>query len=85
MDRQRWMVVFGIAALGLYSLSWFFKWMEYDGVNALRIAAVVPFAIGAGLWVYDWQKKNKAQSANRKRKTGWEDILDDEDEDQGHP
>ena len=80
MDRQRWMVVFGIAALGLYSLSWFFRWMEYDGVNALRIAALVPFLAGAGLWVYDWQRKNKAQ-AGRKRKSGWEDILGEEDED----
>jgi hypothetical protein len=80
MDRQRWMVICGIAALVLYSLSWFMRWIDIPGQQFFRIGALLPFAIGAGIWIYDWRKKNAAQSANRKRNTGWEDLLDDHDE-----
>lgn len=81
MDRQQWMVICGIAALALYTLSWVFRWMEWPGSQVLRIGALLPFIIGAALWIYDWRRKNRAQGPNRQRKTGWEDILEDEDKD----
>jgi hypothetical protein len=82
MDRQRWMVILGVAALGLYTVSWVFRWMHWPGVNMLRIAAIVPFLAGAGLWIYDQVRKSRAQAPHRSRKkgTGWEDILDEEEE-----
>ena len=73
------MVICGIAALVLYSLSWVFRWMEWPGGGYLRIGALLPFIVGASIWIYDWQRKNKAQGRTRQRKTGWEDILDDEE------
>lgn len=80
MDRQRWMVICGVTALVLYSLSWIFRWLEWPGSDYLRIAALLPFLVGAGIWVYDWRRKRSVQGPSRKRKTGWEDILEEEDE-----
>lgn len=79
MDRQQWMVICGIAALALYTLSWVFRWMAWPGSDYLRLGALLPFIVGASIWIYDWRRKNKAQAPNRHRKTGWEDILDDEE------
>jgi hypothetical protein len=76
------MVICGVAALALYSVSWIFRLLEWPGVDALRIAAVFPFLVGAGIWIYDWRKKAKAQAGNKKRGTGWEDILEDGEEDE---
>jgi hypothetical protein len=74
------MVILGVAALALYSLSWVFRWMQWPGVDVLRIAALIPFAVGVGIWVYDWRRKSRAQAQYRKKSTGWEDILDEEDD-----
>lgn len=82
MDRQYWMVICGVAALVLYSISWVFRLLEWPGSGYIRIAAVVPFLIGGAIWLMDWRRKNKAQGPNRKRETGWEDILESEEEDE---
>ena len=80
MDRQLWMVICGVAALVLYSLSWIFKLLEWPGSNYVRISALIPFLIGGSIWLYDWSRKRKAQVRNKKPTTGWEDILDEEEE-----
>ena len=71
------MVICGIAAIALYSLSWVMQWTGIPGKGWLRIAAIVPFLIGGGILLYDRSKKAKAQGRSAKGKTGWEDLLDD--------
>jgi CHASE2 domain-containing sensor protein len=83
MDRQRWMVICGIVAIGLYSLSWIMQLAEIPGKGWVRLSALIPFLIGAGILLYDRAMKAKAQGRSNKGKTGWEDILG-EDEPEGN-
>jgi hypothetical protein len=83
MDRQFWMVLFGVAALVLYSLSWFFGLMDWPGSDYLRIASVVPFLIGGGIWLLDRQKRRKAQRENRRRPDDWKDLVEVDEEREG--
>lgn len=78
MDRQLWMVAMGVTAIVIYSLSWVMQWMHWPGKDWVRLSALVPFLIGAGILLYDRAKKAKAQG--RARKNGWEDILGEEEE-----
>jgi cbb3-type cytochrome oxidase subunit 3 len=78
MDRQLTMIICGIVALAIYSLSWVFQIMHWPYKGYVRLAALIPFAIGAIIWIYDRQKK--AQAQQKRRNHGWEDILEDEDE-----
>jgi hypothetical protein len=76
------MVICGIVAIALYAISWIMQLIEIPGKGWMRLAAVVPFAIGGGILLYDRGQKAKAQGRAGKGKTGWEDILG-EDEDAG--
>ncbi len=83
MDRQRWMMICGLAAIVLYSASWVMQLLGLPGKGWVRLSALVPFAIGAGILLYDRYKKAKAQgrigATKPKGKTGWEDLLEDDD------
>jgi hypothetical protein len=78
MDRQLWMVIFGVAAIVLYTASWVFQIMEYPGKNLLRVGAAIPFLIGAGILLYDRWKRNSYHKP--KKKNDWSDILGEEEE-----
>lgn len=79
MDRQRWMVICGIAAIALYSISWVMQLTEIPGKGWVRLSALIPFLVGGGILLYDRAKKAKAQGRTNKNKSGWEDILGDEE------
>ena len=80
MDRQRWMVICGVAAIILYTLSWFMEWIEIPGKGWMRLSAILPFVIGGSILLYDRYKKSQAQGRQPKSKSGWEDILGDDEE-----
>lgn len=83
MDRQKLMLVFGIAAIVLYTASWVMQIFGLDGHNYLRLSAVLPFLIGLGILLYDrYKKANYYKSDKKKQDNGWEDILGEEEEDQ---
>jgi hypothetical protein len=71
------MMICGIAAIALYSFSWIMQLMDIPGKGWMRLAAIVPFLIGGGILLYDRAQKSKGQGRAPKGKTGWEDILDD--------
>jgi CHASE2 domain-containing sensor protein len=80
MDRQRWMVICGVAAIVLYSLSWLMQLVESPGYRWVRLTAILPFALGGGILLWDRYKRAKAQGRLKRNKTGWEDILGEEEE-----
>jgi CHASE2 domain-containing sensor protein len=80
MDRQRWMVICGIAAIALYSLSWVMQLVESPWYRWVRLSAVLPFAVGGGILLWDRYKKAQIQGRRNKNKTGWEDILGEDDD-----
>ena len=83
MDRQLAMLIFGIAAIVLYSASWVMQIFGFPGHNFLRVSALAPFAIGLGILLYDRYKKANYYKKDKKRENGWEDLLgEDEEEDE---
>jgi hypothetical protein len=72
------MMICGIAAIALYTLSWLMQLVELPGYRWMRLSAAIPFVIGGVILLYDRYKKSKAQERSSKGKnTGWEDILED--------
>ncbi len=78
------MLIFGIAAIALYTASWAMQIFGVPGHNYLRVSAILPFVIGLGILLYDRYKKANYYKGDSKKKkdNGWEDILGEEEDDQ---
>lgn len=78
------MLVFGVAAIVLYTASWVLQIFGWPGKDIVRFAALLPFAIGLSILLYDRYKKANyyKQKDEKKKDNVWEDILGDDEDDQ---